>query len=82
MDYAYIKAIAPTQKKWQAHTILTGVETTIGLCIAIPTTRKGPTRYQLTQLKKFVMENGLGQTSFRLTMSLPFYNLHKKQHKS
>eukprot|EP00971_Amphidinium_carterae_P302762 6015951-Amphidinium_carterae.1 len=30
--------------------------------MAIPTSRKGPTRRQLTQLKKFVMENGLGQS--------------------
>eukprot|EP00971_Amphidinium_carterae_P099884 1975118-Amphidinium_carterae.1 len=29
-----------------------------GLCMAIPTSRKGVTRYQLTQLKKFEMENG------------------------
>eukprot|EP00971_Amphidinium_carterae_P312047 6202876-Amphidinium_carterae.2 len=30
-----------------------------GLCLAIRTVRKGPTRYRL---KKFVMENGFGQT--------------------
>eukprot|EP00971_Amphidinium_carterae_P132988 2633531-Amphidinium_carterae.2 len=30
--------------------------------MAIPTSRTGPTRYQLTQLKKFVMENGFGQS--------------------
>eukprot|EP00971_Amphidinium_carterae_P138266 2739618-Amphidinium_carterae.1 len=33
-----------------------------GLGMAIPTSRKGVTRYQLTQLKKFVMENGLGHS--------------------
>eukprot|EP00971_Amphidinium_carterae_P050838 1001008-Amphidinium_carterae.3 len=38
------------------------IKTMIGLCMAIPTSRKGPTRYQLTQLKKFVMENGFGQS--------------------
>eukprot|EP00971_Amphidinium_carterae_P202151 4011262-Amphidinium_carterae.1 len=30
--------------------------------MAIPTSRKGPTRHQLTHLKKFVMENDLGQS--------------------
>eukprot|EP00971_Amphidinium_carterae_P237698 4719042-Amphidinium_carterae.2 len=35
---------------------------TMRLCMAIPTPRKGPTRYQLTQLKKFVMENGFEQS--------------------
>eukprot|EP00971_Amphidinium_carterae_P330111 6462973-Amphidinium_carterae.1 len=54
--------MAPTHKKWQVHTILTGVETTTGLCLAIPTARKGPTRVELTQSKKFIMEIGLGQT--------------------
>eukprot|EP00971_Amphidinium_carterae_P073417 1451768-Amphidinium_carterae.1 len=33
-----------------------------GLCMAIPTSRKGMTRHQLTQLKKFVMEYGLGHS--------------------
>eukprot|EP00971_Amphidinium_carterae_P277617 5510077-Amphidinium_carterae.1 len=33
-----------------------------GLCMAIPTSRKGVTRYQLTQLKKFVMENGFNHS--------------------
>eukprot|EP00971_Amphidinium_carterae_P323755 6434150-Amphidinium_carterae.1 len=41
---------------------LTCVETLTGLCMAIPTSRHGRTRYQLTQLKKFVMENGFGQS--------------------
>eukprot|EP00971_Amphidinium_carterae_P206994 4106867-Amphidinium_carterae.1 len=59
--------MAPTHKDWQVHAILTGVETTTtktttGLCLAIPITRKGPTRFQLRQLKKFVMEIGFGQT--------------------
>eukprot|EP00971_Amphidinium_carterae_P170025 3368950-Amphidinium_carterae.1 len=65
--------MAPTHKKWQVHTILTGVEITTGLCLLIPT----------TQLKKFVMENGfkqLARQSYKLTMSGPFYNLHKKLH--
>eukprot|EP00971_Amphidinium_carterae_P204356 4055131-Amphidinium_carterae.2 len=30
--------------------------------MAIPTSRKGATRHQLTQMKKFVMENGFGQS--------------------
>eukprot|EP00971_Amphidinium_carterae_P266379 5284203-Amphidinium_carterae.1 len=30
--------------------------------MAIPTSRRGPTRHQLTQLKKFVMENGFRQS--------------------
>eukprot|EP00971_Amphidinium_carterae_P162078 3212954-Amphidinium_carterae.4 len=62
LDYAYKRSSIPTHKKWKVHTILTCVETTTGLCIAIPTSKKGPTRYQLTQLKKFVMENGFGQS--------------------
>eukprot|EP00971_Amphidinium_carterae_P301719 5994116-Amphidinium_carterae.1 len=33
-----------------------------GLCMAIPTSRKGATRHQLTQLKKFVMESGFGHS--------------------
>eukprot|EP00971_Amphidinium_carterae_P197117 3912358-Amphidinium_carterae.1 len=32
------------------------------MSLAIPTSRKGPTRHQLKQLKKFVMENGFGKT--------------------
>eukprot|EP00971_Amphidinium_carterae_P282069 5599240-Amphidinium_carterae.1 len=40
-------------------TVLTGVETITGLCMPIPTTKKGATQYQPTQSKKFVMENGL-----------------------
>eukprot|EP00971_Amphidinium_carterae_P350277 6491466-Amphidinium_carterae.4 len=62
LAYACINAMALTHKKWQAHVILTGVESTTGLCLAMPTTRKGPTRFQLMQLKKFVMENGFEQT--------------------
>eukprot|EP00971_Amphidinium_carterae_P191983 3809181-Amphidinium_carterae.2 len=53
LDYAYTRSSIPTNKKWQVHTILTCVETTTGLCMAVPTSRKGPTRHQLTQLKKF-----------------------------
>eukprot|EP00971_Amphidinium_carterae_P201720 4002864-Amphidinium_carterae.1 len=45
-------------KEQSVHTVLTCVETMTGLCMAIPTSRKGVTRHQLTQLKKFVMENG------------------------
>eukprot|EP00971_Amphidinium_carterae_P170466 3377642-Amphidinium_carterae.1 len=30
------------------------------MCIAIPTSKKGATQYQISQLKKFVMENGFG----------------------
>eukprot|EP00971_Amphidinium_carterae_P151915 3010782-Amphidinium_carterae.3 len=58
LDYAYTRSRIPSNKKWQVHTILACVETTMGLCIAVPTLRKGPTKHQLTQLKKFVMENG------------------------
>eukprot|EP00971_Amphidinium_carterae_P135889 2692476-Amphidinium_carterae.3 len=81
LDYAYIKSNDPTNKKWQVHTILTGAETRTGLCLAlaIPTTRKGPTRYQLTQLKKFdiVMENGFGQTVIQeLTIPWRHSSLH------
>eukprot|EP00971_Amphidinium_carterae_P174671 3462341-Amphidinium_carterae.2 len=62
LDYAYTRPSIHTHKKWQVLTILTCVETTTGLCMAIPTSKKGPVRYQLTQLKKFVMENGFGQS--------------------
>eukprot|EP00971_Amphidinium_carterae_P103270 2044043-Amphidinium_carterae.1 len=65
VDYAYTRSSIPTHKKWQVHAILTCVEATIGLCMAIPTSRKGPTRHQLTQLKKFVMENGFGQSTIQ-----------------
>eukprot|EP00971_Amphidinium_carterae_P041562 816197-Amphidinium_carterae.2 len=41
LDYTYIKSMTYTYKKWQVQTILTGIETTTGLCLAIPTTRKG-----------------------------------------
>eukprot|EP00971_Amphidinium_carterae_P075847 1498587-Amphidinium_carterae.1 len=37
-----------------------------GLCMAIPTSRKGATRHQLTQLKKFVMENGFGHSTIQV----------------
>eukprot|EP00971_Amphidinium_carterae_P306775 6096581-Amphidinium_carterae.2 len=63
LDYAYIGS----NKKWQVHTIVTGVETTTGMCLAIlSTSKKGPTKYQLTQIKKLVMENGFGQTIIQL----------------
>eukprot|EP00971_Amphidinium_carterae_P350019 6491346-Amphidinium_carterae.1 len=62
LDHAYTRSSWPTNKKWQAHAILTCVETITGLCMAIPTSRKSPTRHQLTLLKKFVMENGFGQS--------------------
>eukprot|EP00971_Amphidinium_carterae_P348264 6490407-Amphidinium_carterae.5 len=60
-----LRSSVPTNKKWQVHTILMCMETLIVLCMAIPTSRKGPkgpTRHQLTHLKKFVMENGFGQS--------------------
>eukprot|EP00971_Amphidinium_carterae_P024077 475284-Amphidinium_carterae.1 len=66
LDYAYTRSSIPTAKKWQVHTILTCVETTTGLCMTIPTSRKGPTKHQLTQLKKFVMENGFGQSTIQV----------------
>eukprot|EP00971_Amphidinium_carterae_P307520 6111189-Amphidinium_carterae.2 len=53
LDYAYIKSNLPTNKKWQVDTILTGVETTIGLCLAIPTTIKERTN----------KENSFGHTT-------------------
>eukprot|EP00971_Amphidinium_carterae_P301264 5985694-Amphidinium_carterae.1 len=34
--------------------------------MAIPTSRKGPTSHQLTQLKRFVMENGFRQSIIRV----------------
>eukprot|EP00971_Amphidinium_carterae_P169352 3355548-Amphidinium_carterae.1 len=48
--YGYIKSNNPSDKK--VHTILAGVETTTGLCLALP--------------KKFVMENGSGQWSIQV----------------
>eukprot|EP00971_Amphidinium_carterae_P275855 5473703-Amphidinium_carterae.2 len=62
----YIRSSVPTHKKWQVHSFLTAIETTTGLCMAIPTSRKGPTRHQLTQLKRFVMENGFGQSIIKV----------------
>eukprot|EP00971_Amphidinium_carterae_P231084 4585980-Amphidinium_carterae.4 len=53
----------PTSCNQKVHTVLTGVETITGrwlLCMAIPTSKKGATKHQLTQLKKFVMEKGFG----------------------
>eukprot|EP00971_Amphidinium_carterae_P073792 1459077-Amphidinium_carterae.1 len=44
----------------KVNTVLTGVETATGMCIAISTSKKGATQYQISQLKKFVMENGFG----------------------
>eukprot|EP00971_Amphidinium_carterae_P277290 5503222-Amphidinium_carterae.2 len=50
------------------HSILTGVETATGLCLAIPTSKKAKrvqhdtNGHQLTQLKKFMMENGFEQS--------------------
>eukprot|EP00971_Amphidinium_carterae_P195692 3883522-Amphidinium_carterae.1 len=44
----------------KVNTVLTGVGTITGMCIAIPTSKKGSTQYQITQLKKFVMESGFG----------------------
>eukprot|EP00971_Amphidinium_carterae_P349982 6491326-Amphidinium_carterae.6 len=66
LDYAYIMSNNPSDKK--AHAILTGVETTTGLCLAVPTSKKSTTRHQLAQLKKFVTEN----RSCRLTLSQRF----------
>eukprot|EP00971_Amphidinium_carterae_P350779 6491735-Amphidinium_carterae.3 len=44
----------------KVHTVPTGVETITALCMAIPPSTKGAMQYQLTQLKKFMMENGFG----------------------
>eukprot|EP00971_Amphidinium_carterae_P277858 5515192-Amphidinium_carterae.1 len=65
LDYAYTRSNTPTAKKWQVHTVLSCIETMTGLCMAIPTSRKGVTRHQLTQLKKFVMENGFGHSTIQ-----------------
>eukprot|EP00971_Amphidinium_carterae_P102394 2027207-Amphidinium_carterae.1 len=56
LDYAFMKLTSSTK----VNTVLTGVETITGMCIAIPTSKKGATQYQISQLKKFVMENGFG----------------------
>eukprot|EP00971_Amphidinium_carterae_P090739 1796238-Amphidinium_carterae.1 len=90
LDNVYIKSNNPTNKKWQVHTILTGVETTTGLCLAIPTVRKGPTRYQLTQVDKVPIDTSQkvcdGEWVWTiynpLTMSRQFHNLRKKENKS
>eukprot|EP00971_Amphidinium_carterae_P076328 1507306-Amphidinium_carterae.1 len=54
LDHAYVKSTTGNK----VNTVLTGVETIKRL--AVPTTKKGATQYQITQLKKFVMENGFG----------------------
>eukprot|EP00971_Amphidinium_carterae_P271726 5391837-Amphidinium_carterae.1 len=54
LDYAYIKSTTGNK----VNTILPGVETITGL--TIPTSKQGATQYQLTQLKKLIMENGFG----------------------
>eukprot|EP00971_Amphidinium_carterae_P078924 1561677-Amphidinium_carterae.1 len=64
--YAYTRSNTPTAKKWQVHTVLTCSETMTRLRMAIPTARKGATRHQLTQLKKFVMENGFGHSTIQV----------------
>eukprot|EP00971_Amphidinium_carterae_P277586 5509229-Amphidinium_carterae.1 len=55
-NYAYIKSTSGNK----VNTVLTEVETITRLRMAIPTSKKGPTQYQLTPLKKSVMENGIG----------------------
>ena len=42
--------------------ILTMVETITGLCNAVITPRKGPTRHQIQHLKRFVMEHGFANS--------------------
>eukprot|EP00971_Amphidinium_carterae_P333463 6468236-Amphidinium_carterae.1 len=47
LDYTFMKSTTDNK----INTVLTGVETITGLCIAIPTSKKGATQYQITQLK-------------------------------
>ena len=49
-------------KKPKNITILTMVETITGLCSAVITPRKGPTRHQIQHLKLFVMEHGFANS--------------------
>eukprot|EP00971_Amphidinium_carterae_P231259 4589246-Amphidinium_carterae.1 len=75
LDYAYRRSSIPTNKNWQVNAILTCVETTTGLCMAIPRSKKGPTRYQLTQLKTFIMESGFGQSIVQVDYEPAFKQL-------
>ena len=66
LDYCFMHSPHTTAtvltEKPKNITILTVVETITGLCSAIITPRKGPTRHQTQHLKRFVMEHGFANS--------------------
>ena len=66
LDYCFMHNPHPTTTvltdKPKNIVILTMVENITGLCSAVITPRKGPTRHQLQHLKRFVMEHGFANS--------------------